>query len=138
MCSRPFAVFLFFKQKTAYELRISDWSSDVCSSDLGPGQLREGRLHRRPDLGRVVLHPAGARVVLGELPVGVPNGTAVLVDGYRPHACRAGVDVDHDGNRAPTLSAALGPLGPGRVVPRVPPAPRADQASEGCCREGSY
>src|SRR3546814_2831315 len=29
-----FAVF-FFKQKTAYERRISDWSSDVCSSDLG-------------------------------------------------------------------------------------------------------
>src|SRR3546814_6828550 len=25
----------FFKQKTAYEMRISDWSSDVCSSDLG-------------------------------------------------------------------------------------------------------
>src|SRR3546814_7475063 len=30
-----FVVFFFFKQKTAYELRISDWSSDVCSSDLG-------------------------------------------------------------------------------------------------------
>src|SRR3546814_10709728 len=29
--------FVFFKQKTAYEMRISDWSSDVCSSDLGPG-----------------------------------------------------------------------------------------------------
>src|SRR3546814_7563400 len=28
------AFFFFFKQKTAYELRISDWSSDVCSSDL--------------------------------------------------------------------------------------------------------
>src|SRR3546814_14570254 len=28
------AVFFFFKQKTAYEMRISDWSSDVCSSDL--------------------------------------------------------------------------------------------------------
>src|SRR3546814_4604752 len=27
-------IFFFFKQKTAYELRISDWSSDVCSSDL--------------------------------------------------------------------------------------------------------
>src|SRR3546814_3293516 len=27
----------FFKQKTAYEMRISDWSSDVCSSDLGNG-----------------------------------------------------------------------------------------------------
>src|SRR3546814_6416189 len=30
-------VFFFFKQKTAYEMRISDWSSDVCSSDLLSG-----------------------------------------------------------------------------------------------------
>src|SRR3546814_4557391 len=30
-----FLFFFFFKQKTAYEMRISDWSSDVCSSDLG-------------------------------------------------------------------------------------------------------
>src|SRR3546814_20076788 len=30
-----FIIFFFFKQKTAYEMRISDWSSDVCSSDLG-------------------------------------------------------------------------------------------------------
>src|SRR3546814_8089630 len=29
--------FFFFKQKTAYEMRIRDWSSDVCSSDLDPG-----------------------------------------------------------------------------------------------------
>src|SRR3546814_9444606 len=29
-----FVSFFFFKQKTAYEMRISDWSSDVCSSDL--------------------------------------------------------------------------------------------------------
>src|SRR3546814_3681908 len=29
-----FLYFFFFKQKTAYEMRISDWSSDVCSSDL--------------------------------------------------------------------------------------------------------
>src|SRR3546814_20767748 len=29
-----YIIFFFFKQKTAYELRISDWSSDVCSSDL--------------------------------------------------------------------------------------------------------
>src|SRR3546814_10331552 len=37
-------IFVFFKQKTAYEMRISDWSSDVCSSDLpvaGPG-FRDG------------------------------------------------------------------------------------------------
>src|SRR3546814_9797402 len=34
-------VLFFFKQKTAYEMRISDWSSDVCSSDLGrpPGSI---------------------------------------------------------------------------------------------------
>src|SRR3546814_1653575 len=30
-----YIIFFFFKQKTAYEMRISDWSSDVCSSDLG-------------------------------------------------------------------------------------------------------
>src|SRR3546814_7519829 len=39
-------VFFFFKQKTAYEMRISDWSSDVCSSDLVV------------DIGEVALHPA--------------------------------------------------------------------------------
>src|SRR3546814_3821326 len=34
--------FFFFKQKTAYEMRISDWSSDVCSSDLeGATEIRE-------------------------------------------------------------------------------------------------
>src|SRR3546814_13881131 len=32
----------FFKQKTAYEMRISDWSSDVCSSDLFIGYLSHG------------------------------------------------------------------------------------------------
>src|SRR3546814_11716177 len=31
--------FFFFKQKTAYEMRISDWSSDVCSSDLGQRRI---------------------------------------------------------------------------------------------------
>src|SRR3546814_8150780 len=34
MCYSSLLVFFFFKQKTAYEMRISDWSSDVCSSDL--------------------------------------------------------------------------------------------------------
>src|SRR3546814_6958140 len=33
-------IFFFFKQKTAYEMRISDWSSDVCSSDLAKRWLR--------------------------------------------------------------------------------------------------
>src|SRR3546814_4804167 len=31
--------FFFFKQKTAYEMRISDWSSDVCSSDLSHARV---------------------------------------------------------------------------------------------------
>src|SRR3546814_18856930 len=35
--------FLFFRQKTAYELRISDWSSDVCSSDLDVSNARKRR-----------------------------------------------------------------------------------------------
>src|SRR3546814_3739254 len=40
---RVFDVFFFlFKQKTAYEVRISDWSSDVCSSDLGFCPFCEG------------------------------------------------------------------------------------------------
>src|SRR3546814_5874618 len=49
-----FLFFFFFKQKTAYEMRISDWSSDVCSSDLlhadrrpdAPGVLAARHLHR--------------------------------------------------------------------------------------------
>src|SRR3546814_2423179 len=62
-----FCLFFFFKQKTAYDMRISDWSSDVCSSDLvgseaftagaleqqhAPGRCadrqRDQRLHRHP------------------------------------------------------------------------------------------
>src|SRR3546814_8295449 len=76
--------FFFFKQKTAYEMRISDWSSDVCSSDLGEiagerqsrllaeavaaqrvlfGQRRHDRLGPRilPDDG-VMDRPAGRAV----------------------------------------------------------------------------
>src|SRR3546814_4353357 len=51
----------FFKQKTAYEMRISDWSSDVCSSDLG-ALAPVGRI-AEPDgvAGAVVLDDAVAR-----------------------------------------------------------------------------
>src|SRR3546814_1877991 len=41
LCQVSFVLFFFFKQKTAYEMRISDWSSDVCSSDLW--SRRDGR-----------------------------------------------------------------------------------------------
>src|SRR3546814_3989392 len=40
VCDTFVLFFFFFKQKTAYEMRISDWSSDVCSSDLF--RLRDG------------------------------------------------------------------------------------------------
>src|SRR3546814_2172431 len=43
-------VFLFFKQKTAYEMRISDWSSDVCSSDLN--RASAWLFDQRDDAGR--------------------------------------------------------------------------------------
>src|SRR3546814_15267653 len=39
-------VFFFFKQKTAYEMRIRDWSSDVCSSDLLMAAVLDRRLAR--------------------------------------------------------------------------------------------
>src|SRR3546814_1350241 len=40
-------VVFFFKQKTAYEMRISDWSSDVCSSDLAAHDAGDCRRRRR-------------------------------------------------------------------------------------------
>src|SRR3546814_8345266 len=49
-------VFFCFKQKTAYEMRISDWSSDVCSSDLLAKETRadadDDREHHHLDAGR--------------------------------------------------------------------------------------
>src|SRR3546814_7563927 len=50
-----FYVLCFFKQKTAYEMRISDWSSDVCSSDLAARQhadVRAGRGNRAERVAR--------------------------------------------------------------------------------------
>src|SRR3546814_15460228 len=48
-------VFFFFKQKTAYDMRISDWSSDVCSSDLNSnGRYGQGKLMRDRFIPRVL------------------------------------------------------------------------------------
>src|SRR3546814_7564423 len=44
-------LFFFFKQKTAYEMRISDWSSDVCSSDLRTTDVPEQRDWKKPAIG---------------------------------------------------------------------------------------
>src|SRR3546814_6832431 len=58
-----FCFFFFFKQKTAYEMRISDWSSDVCSSDL---QLQLGRVFDGDD-PLVMRNEAGQHVEHGGL-----------------------------------------------------------------------
>src|SRR3546814_3407182 len=50
--------FFFFKQKTAYEMRISDWSSDVCSSDLMPMGLKV--LRKIEHIVREEMNRAGA------------------------------------------------------------------------------
>src|SRR3546814_7428246 len=70
-----FVVIFFFKQMTAYEMRISDWSSDVCSSDLvagagdGLGEVGQPLLGAERDDGlalRVQLDAEAARVVGAE------------------------------------------------------------------------
>src|SRR3546814_3559277 len=57
----------FFKQKTAYEMRISDWSSDVCSSDLDddpPAALGRGQVNEIADAAHIVDHDLGAPALL--------------------------------------------------------------------------
>src|SRR3546814_11752728 len=100
-------LFFFFKQKTAYEMRISDWSSDVCSSDLsgwlassrapqpqyqGDGHLECGgvEMRARGNVGRVqhgfahlfdLQADRGAGVVPMAVQVlGVRNGVALAVE----------------------------------------------------------
>src|SRR3546814_10143596 len=67
-----FVLFFFFKQKTAYELRISDWSSDVCSSDLS---------------GRPRASPQGAVAASGNH--GASGGCGGRLDRRFPHRRRS-------------------------------------------------
>src|SRR3546814_1976087 len=77
-------VFFFFKQKTAYEMRISDWSSDVCSSDLEGHRAQAVADHmdalvacdlaNRPDclrmiVERAVVHRPAMRAEIVDVPV---------------------------------------------------------------------
>src|SRR3546814_3967661 len=56
-------MFFFFKQKTSYEMRISDWSSDVCSSDLA---AQRAGLHQIPALVRELDDAATYEIALVE------------------------------------------------------------------------
>src|SRR3546814_5867123 len=78
-------LFFFFKQKTAYEMRISDWSSDVCSSDLRGNRpavcklLEHARQHRLDRVEDVILrHEAHLEVELIEF-AGRAVGARILV-----------------------------------------------------------
>src|SRR3546814_10743305 len=96
---------LFFKQKTAYEMRISDWSSDVCSSDLQrcdeaariPAGARLAEQERNgPAVG--LEHPllaAAAPFDRGQSVVRRPEHVAHVV-GDRQFARRSGAGVQHD------------------------------------------
>src|SRR3546814_9054109 len=93
-------LFFVFKQKTAYEMRISDWSSDVCSSDLGAVQhrwpsergQRRGGGHRRDSRTRDVEGDLGALTALVGLLDGRSQGAlghliALDLDGVTRVAC---------------------------------------------------
>src|SRR3546814_5939723 len=89
--------FFFFKQKTAYEMRISDWSSDVCSSDLQVFTCLKFRtMVHEPDADFCQAHKNDARITrvgallrrtnLDEIPqfVNVLLGDMSVI-GPRPH-----------------------------------------------------
>src|SRR3546814_10336091 len=99
----------FFKQKTAYEMRISDWSSDVCSSDLrdphGPGRGLSGSGYWSAS-GRVCPHPCFSVLYIRLLPFGLQNLS---------HARHALVGLS--GRTEPCLPAARQSLAGGRSLP---------------------
>src|SRR3546814_6865671 len=78
-------VFFFFKQKTAYEMRISDWSSDVCSSDLSPIKMAPIKMAPIKMAARDVSVFYGAKQALNQVSIDVDmdNVTAFI----RPSGC---------------------------------------------------
>src|SRR3546814_2651891 len=77
--------FFFFKQKTAYEMRISDWSSDVCSSDLSEAALPGGHdlVAAGPHVGHHEPQPVRDLVELHLVLEGLAQ--RLVDDGDRPH-----------------------------------------------------
>src|SRR3546814_1806047 len=98
----------FFKQKTAYEMRISDWSSDVCSSDL-PFIVVDAKR-------RVELANAMARKLLGEHIVGQdvrlalrnPAAAALLTEGAPPGSRTELLDLGGQDQRWELLADHIG------------------------------
>src|SRR3546814_6826466 len=95
----------FFKQKTAYEMRISDWSSDVCSSDLAGGVPAEWISVSNSDPATVILYLHGGGYIVGSINIYRDvssrlcraSGARALVIEYRlapEHPFPAAVDED--------------------------------------------
>src|SRR3546814_13878813 len=96
-------LYFFFKQKTAFERRISDWSSDVCSSDL----IRDLSAHVA-DIDGAAIGPEGLAKLAGLDPASLP-----LVEGeVRYGPCVAGTrhSVPHGLNHADHAAASNQPL----------------------------
>src|SRR3546814_9551206 len=88
-------VFFFFKQKTAYELRISDWSSDVCSSDLRDPPLPCAR--QAQGIARRNI-PACAGLIFGPLIHAVAPHRGIFIEG-RPSRLRMALRTVSNGRK---------------------------------------
>src|SRR3546814_5169047 len=73
----------FVKQKTAYDMRISDWSSDVCSSDLSLGREPAPRRHHQRRQARRAFHLGGLHALLRRTLHGGLSGGLLLPDQRR-------------------------------------------------------
>src|SRR3546814_6755818 len=131
-----FFVVFFFKQKTAYEMRISDWSSDVCSSDLTfpsfVAVFRCGRTRSRVGgrrLLRGVQLPSPSLVIAGRVRLAVSKFSKV-------QPCAAA-----DGSRSANMPRRLAPVSvkPGRDR-FYPPIERAETkaGTAGQCRNAVF
>src|SRR3546814_5862676 len=65
--------FFFFKQKTAYEMRISDWSSDVCSSDLDAPDERKAFMVAEAGMAAILSAAPGNIAGLAAIAIGEPE-----------------------------------------------------------------
>src|SRR3546814_4529552 len=122
-----FLCFFFFKQKTAYEMRISDWSSDVCSSDLGggAGAVAGCKARLSPDHA---CPGAGGRERPGRFRSAGRTGLAKPVREWQP----ASKPSDQPAYRALDQTAASDPADDGGAI-----SCRCDRASPSAAGDGS-
>src|SRR3546814_10280663 len=103
--------FFFFKQKTSYEMRISDWSSDVCSSDLLENAGRIDEQDLRVVLERDAHQPRACGLRLGA------DDRDLLADQCVDERRLAGIGSADDGDKAAGLGHFTG-SGNGATIPR--------------------